>query len=196
MSMYEYEIQQIDARYRKELSSTKNWIYIGVDTQRTDMFKIGLTTRELDTRHSSSQNPFYTLLVAFKVQVGIDKDKVKEIEQTLIREIARYWKPINHYNSNNRSEWFYGNPLDVRDFANDFLYENYSYEMNCYYCHIRQRGIVYGWENERYLYFKEKNPYKVNDITTQPEDPDCYNYGGCGDENCENCSSNWYLKSR
>jgi len=194
--MYEYEIQQIEAKYREELSSTQNWIYIGIDTARTNTFKIGLTTRELNTRHSSSQNPFYTLLVAFKVKINIEKNKVKEIEQALIREIARYCIPINHYNSNNSSEWFYGNPLEIRDFVNDFLYENYSYEMNCYYCDIRQRGIILGWENEHYLHDKAKKPYQVNDITTQPNNPDCYNYGGCHNENCETCSSNWYIKDR
>ena len=195
MSKHEYEIQQIEARYRRESDSDQNWIYIGIDTQRSGMFKIGLTTRELDTRHSSSQNPFYTLLAAFKVRVDIDEKKVKEIEQSLIREIARSCQLINHY-SGKSSEWFYGNPLDMKDFVNDFLYQNYSYEMNCYYCNIRERGIVLGWENERYLYNKPKNLYQMTDTTTQPENPDCYNYGGCGDESCTNCSSNWHLKSR
>ncbi|MGC9661198.1 hypothetical protein BFR77_00160 [Acinetobacter pittii] len=194
--MYDYEIQYIERKRREEFNSTENWIYIGIDTDRPTMFKVGLTTHKLSSRHSSSQNPFYTLLVAFKVKIGISGTKVKEIETAVLREISKFYQPINHYNSGNRSEWFYGDPLQARDFVNDFLYENYSYEMNCYYCHIRQRGIVYGWENERYLYLKKKTPYKVSDITTQPEDPDCYNYGGCGDENCESCSSNWYLKSR
>ena len=102
----------------------------------------------------------------------------------------------NHYNSGNPSEWFYGNPFEVREFVNNFLYQNFQYKMHGYYCFTRQQGIVYGWENQQFLDGKSRNRYQVNDISNPLPDPDCSNYGGCGDEQCEDCGILWHLKSR
>lgn len=194
--MYEYEMQYIENEHNRQFNSTEAWIYIGIDTDRMGMFKLGLTSGELRTRDTSSQNPFYTLLVGFKVKVGISNSEIREIEKAVLTAVSRICQPIYHYNSGNRSEWFYGNPYEIRDFVNYFLYENYSHKMNCYYCSIRQQGIVYGWENEHFLHGKSRNRYQVNDISNPPPDPDCFNYGGCGDDQCEECGDLWHLKNR
>lgn len=192
--MDDYKIQYLRNEHNRQFSSTEAWIYIGIDTDRMDMFKIGLTTGKLNTRDTSSQNPFYTILTGFKVKVGISKSEIREIEQTVLTEVAECYERINLYNSGNVSEWFWGDPHEARDFVHDFLYESYSNKMNCYYCNIRDIGIIYGWENERILHGKNRKPYEVNDISNPPENPDCYNQGGCGDIDCEKCSGQWFLK--
>ena len=68
--------------------------------------------------------------------------------------------------------------------------------MNSYHCGIRDQGFINGWENEHFLHGKTRNPYQVSDISNPPENPDCFNYGGCGDAECETCGDQWFLKSR
>lgn len=192
--MFDYKMYSLEQEQNRQFSSTQAWIYIGIDTQKEGRFKIGLTTNELNTRHTSSQNPDYTLLVGFKIKVGSSDSEIREIERSVLNEVAERYFPIYHYYSENKSEWFEGDPNEARDFVNDFLYENYSHKMLCGYCDIRQRGIIYGWENEYFLHGKHKNPYQVNDISNSPENPDCYNYGGCGYPDCEKCGNQWFLK--
>nr|WP_313093224.1 GIY-YIG nuclease family protein [Moraxella sp. CTOTU48268] len=194
--MSDYKMQVLEDEYKRQYNSVKAWIYIGIDTDRMEMAKIGLTTGELQTRATSSQNPFYTLLVAFKVKVGIDSFQIAQIERAVLTEVAKHYDRIDHYNTGRRSEWFYGDPYEIRDFVQNFLYNEYSKEMNSYYCHIRDQGFINGWENELFLYGKTRNPYQVSDISKPPENPDCYNYGGCGDTECEICGDQWFLKSR
>jgi hypothetical protein len=191
--MYDYKIEYLKNEHNRQFNSVDAWIYIGIDTDRLDRAKIGLTTGQLGTRATSSQNTSYTLLVAFKVKEGVNNYKIKEIERNVLKEVQKYYKPIYHYNTGRQSEWFYGKPEDIRDLVNDFLYENYSWEMNCYYCDIRERGVIYGWENRKFLYDEEMNIYEVNDISNPPENPDCYNQDGCGDVDCEKCSKEWFL---
>jgi hypothetical protein len=192
----DYKIQYLEDEHNRQFNSVESWIYIGIDTDRMGMAKVGLTSGKLQTRATSSQNPFYTLLVGFKVKVGVSSSEIKNIESAILIEVAKYYEPINHYNSGRRSEWFYGDPYEIRDFVHNFLYDKYYAKMNCYHCNIRDHGVIYGWENEWFIYGKNRNPYRVSDISNPPEHPDCFNYGGCGDAECETCGDQWFLKSR
>ena len=194
--MWDYKMQSLEDEHKRQYNSVEAWIYIGIDTDRMGMAKIGLTNGELQTRATSSQNPFYTLLVAFKVKVGISSSEIAQIERAVLTEVAKYYEPINHYNTGRRSEWFYGNPYEIRDFVHNFLYNEYYREMNSYHCGIRDQGFINGWENEHFLHGKTRNTYQVSDISNPPENPDCFNYGGCGDAECETCGDQWFLKSR
>jgi hypothetical protein len=192
--MFDYKTDYLEREHNRQFNSIEAWIYVGIDTLKAGRFKIGLTTNGLNTRHTSSQNPDYTLLVGFKIKVDTTDSEIKEIEKAVLTEVAKAYPPIYHYYSGNKSEWFEGDPNEVRDFVNDFLYENYSYKMLCGYCDIRNKGIIYGWENRYVLYGEERNSYQVNDISDPIDNPDCSNYGGCGSTNCETCSDNWFLK--
>jgi hypothetical protein len=166
-------------RLRQE-NSINGWIYVGLDVRYNNMAKIGLTTGQLGTRASGSQNPFYALLCAFKIKEGVAPDKVAEIEGSVIYLLSKYYKRIRHQTSDRLSEWFYANPLEMREAVHDFLYEKYSWEMYSYHCFERGQGVIYSWENKQFLHGASRNPYQANDLSSPPVDPACYMPGGCG----------------
>lgn len=173
-------------RLRQE-NSTNGWIYVGLDTRYNNMAKIGLTTGQLGTRASGSQNPFYVLLCAFKIKEGIRPEKVEKIERAVIDVLSQSYQRICHQTSGRFSEWFYVNPLDMRVAVHDFLFDKYGGEMHGYYCSERELGVIYSWENKQFLHGASRNPYQANDLSSPPVDPACYMPGGCGaDCNCWN----------
>ena len=186
--MYDYKEEWCHRENLRQENSTDGWIYIGVDTNRNDMFKVGLTTGSLATRASGSQNPFYTLLYAFKVKEGIRPKKITEIVKVVINFLSQYYRRINHQASGRLSEWFYTEASEmprIRDIVHDFLYDNYSWEMNCYHCSERNIGVIYSWENEQLLLGTSRTPYRATDLSDPPVDSSCYMPGGCGQDcNC------------
>jgi hypothetical protein len=181
---HDYKMEWLeDERFRQD-NSTTNWIYIGVDTEREGMAKIGLTTGSLGTRSSGTQNPFYALLCAFKIKEGVNPDRVAIIEDSVKTFLSKSYRCIPHRISGRLSEWFYVTPTEMRERVNDFLYENFSWEMHCYRCDIRDIGVIYSWENTEFRQGRSRPRYQVNDLSSPPVDPNCYMPGGCG-EDCD-----------
>ncbi len=181
---YDHKSEWVESERLRQDNSTENWIYIGVDTQRNDMAKIGLTTGSLGTRASGSQNPFYTLLCAFKIKEGVDPKKVADIENSVKDFLSQSYQCIPHETSGRRSEWFYVIPSEMRESVHDFLYEKFSWEMSCYHCNIRDIGVIYSWENSKLLQGTSRPRYQANDLSSPPTDPNCFMPGGCG-EDCD-----------
>ena len=181
----DYKMAWCEQERLRQQNSINGWIYVGLDTRHNNMAKIGLTTGQLGTRASGSQNPFYALLCAFKIKEGVTAVKVSEIEVNIINHLSRYYARINHVTSGRFSEWFYANPLEMRQVVHDFLYEKYNWEMYCYHCHERDIGVIYSWENKQFLSGAPRNRYQANDLSSPPVDSACYMPGGCGaDCNC------------
>lgn len=181
---HDYKAEWLEQERIKQENSKENWIYIGTDIHRPDMAKIGLTTGKLGTRASGSQNPFYTLLYAFKIKYGVDPKKVSEIEDSVKKYLSKRYKRISHKTSGRLSEWFYVTPKEMRDYVHDFLYENFSWEMHCYHCDIRDVGVIFSWENSELIRGSYRTPYQAQDLSSPPVDPNCYMPGGCG-EDCD-----------
>lgn len=203
--MHDYKLEYLENRSRRESNSITNWIYVGIDTRikydqylNFNMAKIGLTTGELSTRASSSQNPYYTILKAFKVMYDVDHKTLSNIESGILEKLSKlYSSPVAHYNSNKESEWFLGNPYEICEKVEELLSEHYSLYMNCYHCDMRDIVVIYSWENEKFLQDKPLNKYCAQDRSNPPpNDSDCYNYGGCGYEECETCGDQWFMKRR
>lgn len=176
----DYKMAWCEQERLRQENSINGWIYVGLDTRYDNMAKIGLTTGQLGTRASGSQNPFYALLCAFKIREGVAAVKVSEIEVNIINHLSQYYVRISHVTSGRLSEWFYANPLEMRQVVHDFLYEKYSWEMYSYHCSERDVGVIYSWENKQFLSGVPRNPYQANDLSSPPVDSACYMPGGCG----------------
>lgn len=166
-------------RLRQE-NSINGWIYIGLDTRYNNMAKIGLTTGQLGTRASGSQNPFYALLCAFKIKEGVAPARISEIEARTINYLIQHYERINHITTGRPSEWFYANPFEMRQVVHDFLCEEYNWEIYGYHCSERDMDVIYSWENKHFLSGAPRNPYQANDLSSPPVDSACYMPGGCG----------------
>lgn len=177
---YRMDMEWSDEESFRQDNSKKNWIYIGVDTDRDGIAKIGLTTGGLGTRSSSSQNPYYAISCAFKIKKGITPDRVKEVEESAIEFLSKYYKRIPHKISGRPSEWFQVTHLEMQAVVDAFLYENFSREMHCYHCDIKDIGIIFSWANPDFLQGTSRPQYQANDLSSPAVDPDCYTQGGCG----------------
>lgn len=49
---HDYKTEKLEQEQIRQENSNENWIYIGTDTQRPNIAKIGLTTGKLGTRAS------------------------------------------------------------------------------------------------------------------------------------------------
>ncbi|WP_257284712.1 GIY-YIG nuclease family protein [Endozoicomonas sp. SESOKO1] len=181
---HDYKMEWLENERLRQETSTENWIYIGVDTHRPGMAKIGLTTGSLGTRASGSQNPFYTLLYAFKIKEGVESKRVAIIEDTVKVFLSGLYQCIPHETTGRRSEWFYANPFEMKERVHDFLYEKFSWDMYCYHCDIRDIGVIYSWENSKLLEGSTRPKYQAKDLSSPPVDPNCFMPGGC-DEDCD-----------
>ena len=157
----DYKMAWCEQERLRQENSINGWIYVGLDTRYNNMAKIGLTTGQLGTRASGSQNPFYALLCAFKIKEGVAAVKVSEIEVSIINYLSHYYNRINH-----------------------ITYEKYSWEMYSYHCSERDIGVIYSWENKQFLSGAPRNPYQANDLSSPPVDSACCMPGGCG-EDCD-----------
>ncbi len=170
-------------RLRQE-HSVHCWIYIGTDIRHNDMAKIGLTAGELGTRASSSQNPYFTLLCAFKVKDGTSAFHLAEIERSVKAMLASEYEEIPHYGSQRASEWFRLSPEDMRELVHWFLYDRFSQYMDCYYCWDRDMVIIRGWENTRLIHGGVNQRYGTRDVSNPPISFECLTPPGCG-EDCD-----------
>lgn len=182
----DYKSAYVERERLRQQNSTNGWIYIGIDTRYNNTAKIGLTTGELGTRASGSQNPFYALLCAFKIKEGVTPQKITEIESATIDFLSKNYKRISHVTSGRPSgrpsEWFYATPAEMRELVHDYLYDNYSWEMYSYHCSERDIGVIYSWENTQLLAGTSRTPYRADDLSSPPVDPACFMPGGCGEE--------------
>ena len=180
----DYKHAWVERERLRQESSLTGWIYIGVDTRHDNIAKIGLTTGSPATRASSSQNPFFVLLCAFKVKDGVAPKIVHNIENAIIEILSKNYRRICHVSSGRQSEWFHIIPSEMRWFVHDFLYERFNNYMNCYYCSERNVGVVKSWENSRLLGQGVSSPYRATDLSDPPINFDCFMPPGCGD-NCD-----------
>lgn len=180
----DYKHEYIHRENLKQQMSTVGWIYIGIDIRQDNIAKIGLTTKSLATRAGCSQNPFYTLLCGFKIKHGVEPQKVHQIEAAVIEFLDGINQRISHYNTNRPSEWFFAEPLTVRNLVHDFLYDRFNQYMYSYYCSERNIGVIFSWENKQLLEGVSRTPYKAEDLSSPPIDSNCYIQGGCG-EDCD-----------
>jgi hypothetical protein len=91
----DYKMAWCERERLRQENSINGWIYIGLDTRFNNMAKIGLTTGQLGTRASGSQNPFYVLLCAFKIKEGVAPEKVAEIEGAVINLLSQRYERIS-----------------------------------------------------------------------------------------------------
>ena len=119
-------------------------------TNEKGIAKVVLTTGKLGTRASSSQNPYYTLLCAFKVKDGVTSNKIHEIESATIKMLENEYSRIDHKSSDRPSEWFKADPSEMRGLVDDFLGRHYSPYMHCY--HDSHEVVISTWVNNKYLH--------------------------------------------
>lgn len=81
-----------------------NWIYIGDDQSKDNWSKIGKTTKGLNTRHVSSQNPDYSIHTAFNIVNG----NIHKIESELLDYIENTEgvERLYHRSTGSKSECF------------------------------------------------------------------------------------------
>lgn len=72
----------------------------------------------------------------------------------------------------------------MRNLVHDFLYDRFNQYMYSYYCSERNIGVIFSWENKQLLEGVSRTPYKAEDLSSPPIDPNCYIQGGCG-EDCD-----------
>ncbi|GAA0319198.1 GIY-YIG nuclease family protein [Psychrobacter aestuarii] len=146
---HEFELQYRETL--RQMESNESWIYIGVDIRYDNMAKIGLTTKALASRASSSQNPYYTLLCGFKIKEGVEAKKIHKIEAAIISFLDQSYERIDHCKSGKPSEWFCVNPIEVRKEIHDFLYEKFEKYMFCIWCETTDIVFIKYWENKSLL---------------------------------------------
>lgn len=182
---YDYKMEWVENENKRQEQSVVNWIYIGVDTRFYNMAKIGLTTGELGTRSSGSQNPFYSLYCAFKIKEGVTPNIVKGIENAVIDLLSQNYQRISHVTTGRFSEWFYADCREIRELVYDFLYDNFNMDMYSYFCVERGIGVIHSWENRQLIHGGARSPYQAIDLSSPHVDPACFMPGGCGaDCNC------------
>jgi hypothetical protein len=182
---HDYKTESLEQEALRQSNSVENWIYVGTDIHRPDIAKIGLTRGRLGTRATGSQNPFFTLLCAFKIKEGVASEKVSAIESAVIGDLSTSYERVRHVTTGRHSEWFRVAPNEMRERVYDFLYKTFIREMYCYHCDLREVGVIYSWENTNILKGSARAPYRAQDLSSPPIDPNCYMPGGCGaDCNC------------
>ena len=178
----DYKAELVEQERMRQDGSRLGWIYIGVCDRFPGMAKVGLTTGCLGTRASSAQNPFYTLLCAFKVKEGTPSHVFREIESATKSMLETMYRRESHVGSGLLSEWFYADPNQLRGAVSDFLYAKFSWYIHAYYCSDRDLGVIHSWENERLLYGRPANPYLARDLSNPPIALECLMPPGCGED--------------
>ena len=113
------DYRQVES-FLSEANSRQGWIYIGSDTSKPNIAKIGMTTREISTRERCPQNPFYQIIFAFKVNLR-NIGNIFNLEQQIINQLSLSYSRINHVSTGNPSEWFEIPPQNLIDFCFNFI---------------------------------------------------------------------------
>ncbi|ANW40357.1 hypothetical protein K3E25_002887 [Escherichia coli] len=102
---------------------SNNWIYVGANINDHQWSKVGKTTRGLQNRHVSSQNPGFFIYTAYNI---IDGD-VHEIESNLLvyLESQPGVKRIRHLSTGSKSECFSVHPEEVACLVESFINNHY-----------------------------------------------------------------------
>lgn len=179
-SFDDYKSAHVEHEALRQQNSNLGWIYIGVHKGRNDIAKIGMTAGALGTRASGTQNPFFALLCAFKVKEGVAPNVIEKIEDETIQVLESIFERIRHESSGRLSEWFYAEPAIFRKIVHDFLCENFSSHMYCYWCSERDICVIYSWENSGLLGRGATSPYGPDDLSNPPIAFECLMPPGCG----------------
>ncbi|WP_219811940.1 hypothetical protein [Vibrio jasicida] len=99
------------------------WIYVGATMGMPCWCKVGKTTRGLETRHTSSQNPSYFIHTAFHIIRG----DIHQIERQLLNFIVQEHKleRIQHIGTQTDSECFYFAPDEMVGIVEQFIERYY-----------------------------------------------------------------------
>ncbi|MGF1735365.1 GIY-YIG nuclease family protein [Photobacterium satsumensis] len=151
LSNYQYRDYTVDAvmdETLRNIDSRENWIYIGVDTEKRGRAKIGMTTNGLETRGRCASNPDYLICYAFKLKANVKKEKVKEIEGYIKSNVEnRGFKAIKHRSTNNKSEWFFISPQELREIIRQILIDIFMFDVDGHYDFDREEYILNIFEN-------------------------------------------------
>ncbi|CAA0113615.1 Uncharacterised protein [BD1-7 clade bacterium] len=101
-----------------------DWIYVGADNSKKDWSKVGKTTKGLNKRHTSSQNPEYYIHTAFEIKSG----DVHEIEKKLLGYIEGLpdVERQRHFSTGNKSECFFVSPDEMVGIVECFIERFYG----------------------------------------------------------------------
>ncbi|EJL6392472.1 hypothetical protein NMR79_003930 [Vibrio vulnificus] len=101
-----------------------NWIYIGDDQSKPNWSKIGKTTKGLNTRHTSSQNPDYSIHTAFNIIRG----DIHKIESELLDYIENqlHVTRLYHRSTGSKSECFELAPDEMVGIVETFIEDHYA----------------------------------------------------------------------
>lgn len=122
---------------------------------------------------------------AFKVKEGTHPQKLKEIETAIKVMLTQRYTPVPHYTSGTLSEVFKISPEEMTAIVNDYLLENYSFNMLWYHCDQRDIGVIEGWESDKYIRGGENLSYQPRDLSNPPVAIECLTPPGCGDPSCK-----------
>lgn len=143
-----------------------DWIYIGADINRNEWAKIGKTTRGLNTRHTSSQNPGYFLYTAYNIVRG----DVHEIETKLLNHLELIFpnRRQPHFSTGSQSECFLVNPNEMTYMVEAFIEDQYS-SCVCYEDLPFRPISRYQCDPEVYRMFEKSNTsYGLDQHSTNP----------------------------
>ncbi|MFA0108501.1 GIY-YIG nuclease family protein [Vibrio breoganii] len=126
-----------------------NWIYIGFDVRfpHSPLSKIGITKGKLGTRATGTQNPFYALLIAFKVKPQVSKKELERMEKVIKKELSSYHKPLPHVMTGKDSEWYEIHPQTMKETVEAILEDWFLDKFLGGYCDMQERFIFETWNN-------------------------------------------------
>ncbi|WP_175888358.1 GIY-YIG nuclease family protein [Burkholderia contaminans] len=176
----DFKSSQVGWERLRQENSDIGWIYIARNIRNPHEAKVGKTTIKLGTRASSTGNPYYALLCAFKIKEGVSPDTIEAIEKSTHRMLDENFERIYHVSSGEKSEWFIADPFEVKEMVHDFLYNNHGMHMHCYHCSGRDIGVIYSWENNSSINEGRKPPYQATDCSNPPVSFECFAPPGCG----------------
>lgn len=110
---YDYKLEWSVQEDQKNWESLEKWLYLGADFKNRGFAKIGITMGDLSTRSYSSANPNYYIFCGFKCRYNISKEKLKCIENDILRKFTNFYidengdtKRLVHIDSGRLSECF------------------------------------------------------------------------------------------
>jgi hypothetical protein len=180
----DYKTLWLKQEEQKQANSTDWWIYIGCNPEYPNRSKIGLTSKGLRTRASSTRDPGYGLFYAFKVKHDIGEATLEQIENSIICMLERRYVRVIRRVTRRPSEIFEVTAEEMRDVVYEFLCENFTAYLNAYYDQDRDIWVIYSWQNPYYLVGKDLPPYYAQDNSNPPVAFECLMPPGCGDPDC------------
>lgn len=180
----DYKSDMVEEDRLLQEHSTEWWIYIGLNPDRPERAKIGLTSNGLKTRASATHDPEYGLFYAFKVRHGIGERMLKEIETAIIAMLEQRYVRVNRRVTGKSTEIFEVTAEQMREDVYHFLCAHFTFYLKSYYDQDRDMWVIYAWQNPYHLVGKNLPPYYAQDHSNPPIAYECLVPPGCGDPDC------------